>query len=148
LTTGLLMPVNSKHPAGIRIRGRGDGCNALCLGNLFWAPEGMVKAEAVWRNEAKPPANAALLLCNMNGQVKGAKDSAFEKDGFGRLEDQKSKNDEALIRKALAPLREARIWLPEGTNSGATDLRLHRVVVGAGKGGAGVVLRAGTSTKP
>jgi hypothetical protein len=108
----------------------------------------MVKADAVWRNEAKPPANAALLLYNMNGQVKGAKDSAVEKDGFGRLEDQKSKNDEALIRKALAPLQEARIWRPEGTKVGVTDLRLYRVVVGAGKGGAGVVLRAGTSTKP
>ena len=53
LTTGLLMPVNSKHPASIRIRGRGDACNVLCLGNLFWAPDGMVKADAVWKNEAK-----------------------------------------------------------------------------------------------
>jgi hypothetical protein len=103
----------------------------------------MVKVGAVWKNEAKPPANAALLLCNMNGQVKGAKDSAFEKDGFGRLEDQKSKDDEALIRKALAPLREPRIWLPEDTRAGVTDLRLHRVIVGAGKGGRCMVLRVG-----
>lgn len=140
LTTGLLMPVNSKHPASLRIRGRGDDANVLCLGDLFWAPDGMVKADAVWKNEATPPARTAMLLCNMNGQVTGAKDSAFEKDGFGRLEDQKSKDDEALIRQALAPLREARIWLPEDTKEGVTDLRLYRVVVNAGKGGAGVVL--------
>jgi hypothetical protein len=145
LTAGLLLPVNSKHPASLRIRGRGEGCNVLCLGNLFWAPAGMVKTDTVWKNEAKPPAHAALLLCNMNGQVKGAKDSAFEKDGFGRLKDQKSKDDDALIRKALVPLREARIWLPESTKLGVTDLRLFRVVVEAGKGGAGVVLRAGAS---
>ena len=103
----------------------------------------MVKADAVWRNEAKPPADAALLLCNMNGQVKGAKDSAFERAGFGRLEDQKSHDDAALIREALAPLRQARIWLPADTRPGVTDLRLHRVFVGAGKGGRCVVLRAG-----
>jgi hypothetical protein len=147
LTTALLLPVNSKYPAGIRIRGRGGDCNAVCLGNLFWAPAGMVKSSAVWKNEAQPPANAALLLCNMNGQVKGAKDSAFEKGGFGRLEDQKSKNDGALIRKGLAPLREARIWLPGNTKARVTDLRVHRVVVGAGQGGAGVVLRAGRNMK-
>jgi hypothetical protein len=109
LTTGLLMPVDSRHPASIRIRGRGDGCNALCLGNLFWAAEGMVKADAVWNNAARPPANSAFLLCNMNGQVKGAKDSAFEKGGFGRLQDQNSNNDAALIRQALAPLRGGRV---------------------------------------
>jgi hypothetical protein len=144
LTASLLLPVNSKHPASIRIRGRGSDCNVLCLSNMFWAPNGMVKTDAVWKNEARPPADAALLLCNLNGQVQGAKDSAFEKDGFGRLADQKSKDDEALIRKALAPLREARIWLPEGGKAGVTDLRLYRVLVSSHKGGAGVILRAGT----
>ncbi len=147
LTTGLLLPVNSRHPASIRFSGRGDGCHALCLGNLFWAPSGMVKAEVVWKNEAKPPAHAAMLLCNMNGQVQGAKDSAFEKGGFGRLEDQKSQDDSALIRKTLAPLRQARIWLPEQTREGVTDLRLYRVLVGAGQGGRCVVIRASQATK-
>ena len=143
LSTCLLMPVNSKHPARVRIRGQGGDCNVLSLSNLFWAPDGMVKTDAVWKNEAEPPAHAALLLCNMNGQVKGAKDSAFEKAGFGRLQDQKSKDDAALIRHALAPLRQARIWLPEDVKAGTTDLCLHRVIVGASKGGRGVVLRAG-----
>jgi hypothetical protein len=143
LTAGLLMPVNSKHPASIRIRGRGDGCNALCLGNLFWAPDGMVKTDNVWKNESRPPANAALLLCNLNGQVQGAKDSAKDKGGFGRLEDQKAKDDAALIQTALAPLREARVWLPGEVATGRTDLCLQRVVVGTGKGGRCVVLRAG-----
>ena len=78
----------------------------------------------------------------MNGQVKGAKDSALDKGGFGRLKDQKSSDDEALIRKALAPLRQARIWLPGDVRPGRTDLSLYRVVVGAGKGGAGMVLQA------
>jgi hypothetical protein len=142
LTASLLLPVNSRHPASLRIRGRGGDCNVLCLSTMFWAPNGRFKTDAVWKNESKPPANAALLLCNLNGQVKGAKDSAFEKDGFGRLKDRKSKDDDALIRQALAPLRQARIWLPEGARVGATDLCLHRVIVGAGKGGRGVVLRA------
>jgi hypothetical protein len=143
LTTGLLLPVDSPYPASIRFRGRGDQCHALCLSNLFWAPEGMVNADAVWKNEAQPSANAALLLCNLNGQVKGAKDSALDQGGFGRLEDRRSPDDEALVRRALAPLRAARIWQPEETRPRLTDLRLHRVIVSAGKGGSGVVLRAG-----
>jgi hypothetical protein len=143
MTTGLLMPVDSPHPASIRIRGRGDGCHALFLGDLFWAPVETVRADAIWKDEAQPPANAALLLGNLNGQVKGAKDSALDAGGFGRLEDRKSKDDAALIQQALAPLREARIWQPEETRPGRTDLRLHRVLVSSGKGGRGVVLRAG-----
>ena len=143
MTTGLLMPVDSPHPASIRIRGRGDDCHALFLGNLFWAPVETVQADAIWKNEAQPPASAALLLCNLNGQVKGARESALDAGGFGRLEDRKSKDDAALIRQTLAPLREARIWLPEETRPGRTDLRLHRVLVSAGQGGRGVVLRAG-----
>jgi hypothetical protein len=143
VTTGLLMPVDSPHPASIRIRGRGGGCNALFLGNLFWAPVESVRPDAIWRNEAQPPANAALLLCNLNGLVKGAKVSALDSGGFGRLADRETKDDAALIRQTLAPLREARIWLPAETRPGLTDLRLHRVLVSAGKGGRGVVLRAG-----
>jgi hypothetical protein len=143
MTAGLLMPVDSPHPASIRIRGRGDGCHALFLGNLFWAPVESVGADAIWKNEAQPPANAALLLCNLNGQVKGAKDSALDSGGFGRLADRETKDDATLIRQTLAPLREARIWLPEETRPGLTDLRLHRLLVAAGKGGRGVVLRAG-----
>jgi hypothetical protein len=143
LTASLLLPVNSKHPARIRLHGPGDGCNALCLGNLFWAPEQMLKADAVWSDETKPPANAALLLSNLNGHVKGTKDSAKDKSGFGRLEDRQAKDDETLIRQALAPLRQARVWQPGEVQPGRTDLRLYRVVVGAGKGGSGVVLRAG-----
>jgi hypothetical protein len=143
LTTGLLMPVDSPHPASIRIRGPGDGCNALLLGNLFWAPAEAVSLDAIFRNEAVPAANAALLLCNLNGQVKGAKKSALGAGGFGRLEDRKSKDDAGLFRRTLAPLREARIWLPEETRPSLTDLRLRRVLVSSGKGGRGVVLQAG-----
>jgi hypothetical protein len=102
-----------------------------------------VRAHAVWKNEAQPLANASLPLCNLNGQVKGAKDSALEAGGFGRLEDRGTEDDAALVRQTLAPLREARIWMPEATRPGLTDLRLHRVIVSAGKGGRGVVLRAG-----
>ena len=102
-----------------------------------------MKADAIWKNEAQPPASAALLLCNLNGQVKGARESALDAGGFGRLEDRKTTDDAALIRQTLAPLREARIWQPEETRPGLTDLRLHRVLVASGKGGRGVVLRAG-----
>jgi hypothetical protein len=87
---------------------------------------------------------AGQLLCNLNGQVKVAQDSALDAGGFGRLADRKIKDDASLIRRALDPLREARIWLPEETRPGLTDLRLHRVFVSAGMAGRGVVLLAGT----
>jgi hypothetical protein len=72
---------------GQRLHQRGDGCHALFLGNLYWAPEESVKADAIWKNQTQSPANAALLLCNLNSQVKGAKESALDAGGFGRLED-------------------------------------------------------------
>src|SRR5262249_2761025 len=62
----------------------GSGPPTLSLGNLFWAPVETVRADAIWKNEAQLRANAALLLCNLNGQVKGAKDSALDTGGFGR----------------------------------------------------------------
>ena len=77
------------------------------------------------------------------GPAVGGKDGALDAGGFGRLQDRESKDDAALIRQCLAPLPEARIWLPEETRPGLTDLRLHRVLVSSGKGGRGVVLRAG-----
>jgi hypothetical protein len=116
---------------------------ALFLGDLFWAPMETIRADAIWKNEAQPPPNAALILCKLNGQVKGAKDGALDTGGFGRLEDRKTKDDAALILQALASLREARIWLPEERRPGLTDLRLHRVLVASGRGGRGVVLLAG-----
>ena len=69
------------------------------------------RADAIWKNEAQPPPNAALLLCNLNGQVKGAKESALDAGGFGGLEDLNTKDDAALIRQTLAPLRKAPAWL-------------------------------------
>ncbi len=148
LTAGLLLPVNSKYPASIRLRGDGADCNALLLSNQFWAPDGPVKTEAAWTDEAKPPADAALLLGNWNGQVTGAPDSAKDKGGFGRLDDRHAQDDDALIRRTLAPLREARVWRPGETKAGRTDLGLYRVVVTGGQGGRCVVLRAGPETPP
>jgi hypothetical protein len=147
ITNGFLMPVDSPHPASIRIRGRGDRCNALFLGNLFWAPVENVWADAIWKNEVQPPAKMALVLCNLNGQVKGAKDSALDSGGFGRLSDRETKDDAALIRQTLAPLREALIWLPEETRPVLTDLLLYRVRVSAGKRGRGVVLLPGKAAE-
>jgi hypothetical protein len=104
-----------------------------------------VRADAIWKNEAEPLANAALLLCNLNGQAKRAKDNALDTGGFGRLEDRETKDDAALFRQTLAPLREARIWLPGETRPGLTDPRLHRVLVSPGKGrpGSGAAGRKG-----
>ena len=137
LLTGLLLPVGSKHSARITIRGDGSRANVLVMDDLFWVNEAGVTADKVFQNEAQPPAQAAMLNCNMNSGTKGA-----TKNGFDRLED-RGKADDAFLLKMLRPLRESRIWLPEPAPDGVTDVRMYRVICSSGKDGIGVEFRAG-----
>jgi hypothetical protein len=78
----------------------------------------------------------------------GTKD-ALKQGGWGALDNrglsgvEASEADDAFILKMLAPLREARVWLPSATPEGVTDLRLHRVIIATGKDAVGLELRAG-----
>jgi len=136
LTTSLLLALESSPPGRVEIRGPGDNCKALCLATQFWVNEAGVKTEKVWRNETSPPANAALALCNINGQKEQVK------DGFDRLKDS-GKASKEFIRQMLQPLHETPTWPMEPVKEGVTDVRLHRVMVAAGKGGTAVELRGG-----
>ncbi len=137
LLSGMLLPVGTAFPARINIAGDGSGCNVLCMGNMFWAPCKDVTADVVWHNGPKPPAKAAMLNCNLNG----GNESGL-KSGFGRL-DNRGQADPEFLRRMLAPLREARIWLPGDAPPGATSVELHRVICTAGQGAVCVELRAG-----
>jgi hypothetical protein len=135
LLTGLLLPVDSKHTARIEIKGDGSRSNVLVMDNTFWVNELGVTADKVFRNEARPPARAAMLNCNMNSGTKGA-----TKNGFDYLEDRGQADDEFLLRM-LRPLRESRIWLPGPTPEGVTDVRFYRVICSSGKDAVGVEFR-------
>jgi hypothetical protein len=50
--------------------------------------------------------------------------------------------DDATVLHHLAPLRQARIWVPSPASPGVTDVRLHRVMASGGRG-AVVEFRAG-----
>ena len=136
LSSGMLLPVGTNFPAQINIAGDGSHARVLCLGNMFWAPCEDVTADVVWRNTSKPPAQAAMLNCNLNG---GGESGL--KGGFGRLEN-RGQAEEAFLLHMLAPLRQARIRPPEAVSQGTTDVRLHRVIGAAGKDGVCVELRA------
>jgi hypothetical protein len=74
-------------------------------------------------------------------------DPAKSKHGAGPPADRGGVEDATLLRH-LAPLRQARVWLPDSAPAGVTDLRVHRVMLRGGGGGAGgavVELRAGAS---
>ena len=60
-------------------------------------------------------------------------DPAKSKFGSGSLRDTGGVNDATIVRH-LAPLREARVWLPAKAPAGATDLRIHRVMASGGAG--------------
>ncbi|HUU10733.1 MAG TPA: hypothetical protein VM431_09360 [Phycisphaerae bacterium] len=137
LLTGLLLPVGSTHSARIAITGDGSRCNMLVMGNIFWVNETGVTADKVFQNQARPPAHAALLHCNMNSGTQGA-----TKNGFDFLEP-RGEADDAFLLRMLQPLRESRIWLPGPVAEGVTDVRIHRVICSAGHGGVGVEFRAG-----
>jgi len=141
LLTGMLLPVGTAFPARINIAGDGARSSVLVMGNMFWAPCKDVTADMVWTNGSKPPAKAAMLNCNLNG---GGESGL--KNGFGRL-DNRGQADPEFLRRMLAPLREARIWLPGNVPQGATNVQLHRVISTAGKGAVCVELRAGKTER-
>ena len=61
-------------------------------------------------------------------------DAARSASGAGPLDNRGTVDDATLLRH-LVPLREARVWLPDGiTPTNVTDLRIHRVMAGGGRG--------------
>ena len=136
MTSSFFLPVNSTYPGWIQLQGSGSDSNALLLDCLFWSPEKPTTSDIIWRNDTKPPANAAMLECNQNGQSKD------NKGFFEFLPERSAPNNDDLIRQALAPLRTSRIWQPSKVESGLTDLSLHRVIIRSGTGGVGIILKA------
>jgi hypothetical protein len=102
----------------------------------------------VWRNLAQPPARGGLIGCNVNTGKKEAAPKGFEflanigeqadpaksASGAGPLDDRGTVDDATLLRH-LAPLRTARVWLPDASvPTNATGLRIHRVMADGGHG--------------
>lgn len=156
LATCMLMPVGTKETCRFELRGDGSDTSVLALNNQVWVHMPGTTADTVWRNLASPLARGGLVGCNINTSNKDAAPKGFEflanigeerdpakaKTGAGPLDD-RGGVDDATILKHLAPLRKARVWLPAETPAGATDVRIHRVMV-AGGGPAAVEIRAGT----
>jgi len=116
------------------------------LNNQFWI-EQKTAADDVWRNLAQPPARGGLIGCNVNTSKKEAAPKGFEflanigdhadpaksASGAGPLDNRGTVDDVTLLRH-LAPLRTARVWLPDESRSAdVTDLRIHRVMASGGQ---------------
>lgn len=134
-------------PGALRIESRGLAGPAavLSLGNLFWMSETGSDHRTVWRNGAG--AAGGLVRCNGNTQ-----NPALAANGYVALEDQPGDIDASLVLRHLAPLRQARVWLPgEGSNAGdraVTNVSIHRVFA-TGKGDTVVEIRSAlASTSP
>lgn len=154
LATCMLLPVETKSSCRFELRGDGSDTSVLALNNQFWI-EQKTTADDVWRNVAHPPARGGLVGCNVNTGKKEAAPTGFEflanigdhpdpaksASGAGPL-DHRGTVDDATLLRHLAPLRTARVWWPDDSVPGtATDLRIHRVMAGGGRG-AVVELRA------
>jgi hypothetical protein len=159
LATCILGPVDTKETCRFELRGDGSKASVLALNNQFWVHLPGTTSDTVWQNKARPPARGGLVGCNVNTTNKKVAPKGFEflanvgdhpdpaksKYGAGPLADRGGVDDATLLRH-LAPLRQARVWLPEAAPAGATDLRIHRVMLrggGGGEGGAVVEFRAG-----
>jgi len=143
LATSVLRPVDSTDTCRFEFSGDGSKAEALALNDLFWVYEPGVTSKKVWMNNAKPPAQAVLMGCNMNSSIEG-----LMKNGFGFLNNigdlggsTNTITDEVLLRH-LAPLRKSRVWLPGEAPVHATNLRIYRVRATGGVG-AVVEFRAG-----
>ncbi|HZY83680.1 MAG TPA: hypothetical protein VFE78_02510, partial [Gemmataceae bacterium] len=140
LATCIMQPVETKETCRFELRG-GGGASVLALNNQFWAYRPGTTSDTVWQNKARPPARGGLVGCNVNTPNKDV-----APNGFQSLPDVGGVDDATLLRH-LAPLRQARVWLPDAAPAGATDLRIHRVMLRGGggtEGGAVVELRAGS----
>ncbi len=149
LATCILMPVETKASCRFELRGDGSGSSVLALNNQFWIEE-KTTADDVWRNLARAPARGGLIGCNVNTGKKEAAPKGFEflanigdhpdpaksASGAGPLDNRGAVDDATLLRH-LAPLRAARVWLPDASvPNDATDLRIHRVMANGGHGAA------------
>ena len=147
LATCILMPVETKASCRFELRGDGSGASVLALNDQFWI-EQKTTADDVLRNLAQPPARGGLIGCNVNTGKKEAAPRGYEflanigdhadparsASGAGPLDNRGTVDDATLLRH-LTPLREARVWLPDGgTPTNVTDLRIHRVMAGGGRG--------------
>ena len=154
LATCMLMPVETKETCRFELRGDGSDASVLALNNQFWVHQPGTSADTIWLNLTKPPARGGLVGCNINTSNKEAAPKGFKflanvgdspdpaksKSGSGPLGDRGGVND-ATILKHLAPLREARIWIPAEIPPGVTDVRINRVMVAGGRPAA-VEIRA------
>jgi hypothetical protein len=154
LATCMLLPVETKASCRFELRGDGSQTSVLALNDQFWIHQPTTAAD-VWQNKAQPPARGGLVGCNINTANKEANpkgfafldnlgehpDPARSKTGSGPLEDRGAVDDLTILRH-LAPLREARVWVPGYVPRRSTDVRIHRVMASGGSG-AIVEFRAG-----
>ena len=153
LATCILMPVETKETCRFELRGDGSRTSVLAINNQFWIQQ-PTTVDDVWKNVAHPPAHGGLIGCNVNTSDKTAApkgfaflenvgenaDPAKSRSGSGPLEDRGTVDDATLLRH-LAPLRAARVWLPERLEDGKTDVRIYRVMASGGNGGVVEVRR-------
>jgi Pectate lyase superfamily protein len=147
LATCMLMPVETKETCRFELRGDGSAASVLALNDQFWVNLPGTTADTVWLNKAHPPAQGGLVGCNINTSNKEAAPKGFafldevgdhpdlarSKYGAGPLANRGSVPDSVILRH-LAPLRQARVWLPRETPAGTTNVRIHRVMVSGGSG--------------
>lgn len=148
LATCMLMPVGTRESCRIETRGDGSGASLLSLNNQFWVHLPGTTADSVWQNKARPPVRGGLIGSNINTQnnevspngfgslanVGDDPDPARAKFGSGPL-DNRGGVDDATILRHLAPLRQARVWLPATTAApaGVTDVHIQRVMASGGR---------------
>jgi hypothetical protein len=144
IATSVLIPVGSTNPCRFEITGVSASCEALALNDLFWVHQSGVTSEKVWVNRASPAPASGLIGCNLNGSRQD-----LIPDGFRFLDNRWMAGDvrlpglaltatndtipDAALLRHLAPLREARVWLPGNVPAGATDLEIYRVMAFGGR---------------
>ena len=145
IVTSMLLPVESKALATIQLQGSGETGSVLFLDNLFWTHKSDVRTEDIWRDTTSPPMTAGFAGNTLNSSKRLAAFSRFkfvksldEDDdiarsisGAGLLSDTGNKSDEQVL-KHLSAFRKMKIWLPEKSAKGITDVRIHRVMASGG----------------
>lgn len=150
LATCMLMPVETQETCRFQMRGDCTAASLLALGDQFTVYKPGTTSDTIWLNQSHPRAGGGLVGCNINTSNKDAAPRGFEflpsigenpdpaksPSGAGPLEDRGGVDDATLLRH-LAPLRAAKVWLPQSSAAAdVTDLRLHRIMATGNRDGA------------
>ena len=131
---GILREKRRRNPPTVQeISGKGADTRLLCAADEFCSMKSTT-LEKIWRDASAPKAQAVLPDCVGGGVNRTKYDIPDLVQGIGTAEDD-------AVLDLISPITALRIEPPSRRPEGVTEVKLMRVLVRAGQGRMGLVIR-------